>query len=107
MIVLTSFPTQLDYHLYTQPIPDTLVPSHFMSDNAREELQKRSEAAHSIPFPPYNLPDEFQGYHSLVPLEQASPDRRKFFSWFSIVYRATNANDGIAYVLRRVESVSI
>lgn len=77
-----------------------------MSDSVREELQKRSEATHSIPFPPYNLPDELQGYHSLVPLEQASSERRKFFSWFSIVYRATNVNDGLPYVLRRVESVS-
>lgn len=76
-----------------------------MSDNIREELQKRAEAAHVIPFPPYNLPDELQGYHSLVPLEQSSSDRRKFFSWFSTVYRATNASDGQAYVLRRVESV--
>lgn len=76
-----------------------------MSDNIREELQKRSEAAHSVTFPPYNLPDELQGYHSLVPLEQTPSDRRKFFSWFSTVYRATNANDGQPYALRRVESV--
>ena len=96
---------QLDYHLYTRPIPNTFIPSHFMSDDIREELQKRSEAAHSIPFPPYNLPDELQGYYSLVPLEQPPSDRRKFFSWFSTVYRATNANDGLAYALRRVESV--
>ncbi|KAF8548421.1 hypothetical protein OG21DRAFT_1516320 [Imleria badia] len=75
-----------------------------MSDNVREELQKRSEASHSIPFPPYNLPDELQGYHSLVPIEQTPSDRRKFFSWFSTVYRATNANDGLTYALRRVEN---
>lgn len=76
-----------------------------MSDDVREELQKRSEAAHSIPSPPYNLPDELQGYRSLVPLEQTPSDRRKFFSWFSTVYRAVNVNDGVAYALRRVESV--
>ncbi|KAG8215306.1 hypothetical protein J3R82DRAFT_8895 [Butyriboletus roseoflavus] len=94
----------LDYHLYTRPIPETFVPSHFMSDSVREELQRRSEAAHSITFPSYNLPEELQGYHSLVPLEQTQSDRRKFFSWFSTVYRATNAHDGQPYTLRRVEN---
>ncbi|KAF9238694.1 hypothetical protein BU15DRAFT_88313 [Melanogaster broomeanus] len=94
----------LDYHLYTNPIPETFTPSHFMSDSVREDLQKRSEAIHSIPFPPYNLPDELQGYYSLVPLEPTLTDRRQFFSWFSTMYRATNANDGIAYALRRVEN---
>lgn len=86
-------------------MPDTFIPSHFMSDSVREDLQKRSEVAHSIPFPPYNIPEELQGYHSVVPLEPTTSERRKFFSWFSTVYRATNANDGLAYVLRRVESV--
>ncbi|KAG9310982.1 hypothetical protein JVU11DRAFT_8860 [Chiua virens] len=94
----------LDYHLYTQPIPDSFAPSHFMSDNVREELQKRAEATHAVPFPPYNLPDELQGYHSLVPLEPTPSDRRKFFSWFSTVYRATSAKNGLPYALRRVES---
>ncbi|KIJ18269.1 hypothetical protein PAXINDRAFT_161688 [Paxillus involutus ATCC 200175] len=75
-----------------------------MSDNVREELQKRSEATHSTPLASYNLPDELQGYHSLVPLEPTPPDRRKFFSWFSTVYRATNASDGVAYALRHVEN---
>ncbi|KAF9221691.1 hypothetical protein BS17DRAFT_803255 [Gyrodon lividus] len=99
-----SFVQPLNYHLYTHSIPETFTPSHFMSDNVREELQKRSEATHSTPFASYNLPDELQGYHSLVPLEPTPSDRRKFFTWFSTMYRATNANDGVVYALRHVEN---
>ncbi|KIK23323.1 hypothetical protein PISMIDRAFT_29486 [Pisolithus microcarpus 441] len=95
---------QLDYHLYTNPIPETFAPSHFISDNLREELQKRSESSHTIPSMPYHVPEELQGYHSLVPLEPITPERRKFVSWFSTVYRATSINDGAAYVLRRIEN---
>ncbi|KAI6022849.1 kinase-like domain-containing protein [Pisolithus microcarpus] len=94
----------LDYHLYTNPIPETFAPSHFISDNLREELQKRSESSHTIPSMPYHVPEELQGYHSLVPLEPITPERRKFVSWFSTVYRATSINDGAAYVLRRIEN---
>ncbi|KAI6015683.1 hypothetical protein EDC04DRAFT_2608684 [Pisolithus marmoratus] len=94
----------VDYHLYTNPIPDTFAPSHFISDNLREELQKRSESVHTIPSIPCYVPEELQGYHSLVPLEPITPERRKFVSWFSTVYRATSVNDGAAYVLRRIEN---
>jgi len=53
--------------------------------------------------PGLNLPDELQGYHTLVPLESISGERRKFGNWYSTVYRATG-KDERGYVLRRVES---
>jgi len=55
--------------------------------------------------PAHNLPDELQGYHSFALLEPPVAERRKFFSWYSTVYRATSSNDGVAYALRRVESL--
>ncbi|KAI6015704.1 kinase-like domain-containing protein, partial [Pisolithus marmoratus] len=63
-----------------------------------------SESVHTIPSIPCYVPEELQGYHSLVPLEPITPERRKFVSWFSTVYRATSVNDGAAYVLRRIEN---
>lgn len=96
---------QLNYHLYSAPIPETFSHTHFLPDALREELQQRSETTRTAPALGFNLPEELQGYHTLVPLENiGSADRRKFGSWFSTVYRATNSTDGIAYVLRRIES---
>ena len=94
---------QLNYHLYTHPRPDSMQSRHFVSDTLREDLQKRSEAVHAPPPPGLSLPEEIQGYHSLVPLEAVIGERRKFGNWFSTVYKAINSNDGICYVLRRIE----
>jgi len=53
-----------------------------------------------------NLPEELQGYHTLVPLEaHEGTERRKLGNWFSVVYRAIRSSDGMPYALRRVESV--
>ena len=114
--------TQLNYHLYTAPsyVPglaksDKPQTSFFMSDTLRLELTKRSEAIRAVPPPSSssNLPDELQGYHTLVLLDQplpnsgpASKDRRpNFGAWHSSVYKATSSADGLAYVLRRIESM--
>ena len=94
----------MDYHLYSHPTPDAFPSTHFVPDAIREELHKRSEASHVVPIPGHNLPDELQGYHSLAPLEPSVTERRKFFTWYSTVYRATSSNDGVPYTLRRVES---
>lgn len=94
----------LDYHLYSHPTPDAFSSTHFVSDAIREELHKRSEASQLVPLPGHNLPDELQGYHSLALLEPSVTERRKFFSWYSTVYRATSSNDGVPYGLRRVEN---
>lgn len=95
---------KLNYHLYTQPIPSTMSPKHFICDSLREDLQSRSEISQTAPVPGLNLPEELQGYHTLVPLEQTTGDRRKFGNWYSTVYRATSSVDGAEYVLRRIEN---
>lgn len=98
---------QLNYHLYSQPLPDNMQQRYFVSDEIREELQKRSETVYTAPAPGLGLPEELQGYHSLVPLENTAGERRKFGSWVSTVYRAISSKDGLTYVLRRVESMSL
>ena len=95
---------QLDYHLYTQPRPESLAQRYFMSDDLREELQRRSATIRTAPAPGLNLPDELQEYHTLVPLEAVGGERRKFGNWYSTVYRAVKSSDGLPYVLRRIES---
>ena len=103
-----NYPRQpLSYHLYTAPAPSTFAPTHFVADNLREELSARSEAAFGGLRSNTGLPEELQGYHTLVPLETVGGERRKFGSWYSTVYRATSAKDGGAYVLRRLESAYI
>ncbi|KAF8064046.1 kinase-like domain-containing protein [Lyophyllum atratum] len=53
-----------------------------------------------------NLPDELQGYHTLVPLESTggTVERRKLGNWYSTVYRAIRTSDGLPYALRRIEN---
>ena len=77
---------------------------YFVSDDIREELQRRSEIIFTGPAPGLGLPEDLQGYHSLVPLENTAGDRRKFGNWVSTVYRAISSKDGLPYVLRRIES---
>ncbi|KAI9435510.1 hypothetical protein H4582DRAFT_2079614 [Lactarius indigo] len=90
----------LNYHLYAHP-PPSPPPSHFISPNLHTDLLLRSEIVHTAPAPGLNLPDEIQGYHTLVPLESTTGERRKFGNWYSTVYRATG-KDSRSYVLRRV-----
>jgi PAB-dependent poly(A)-specific ribonuclease subunit 3 len=111
--------TQLNYHLYTAPIPSLFEHSYFLSSTTREDLQRRSETIYFTPPHSLNLPDEIQGYHTLSPLEFIPPSssattasddgggRRKWGNWYSGVYRATKASDGVVYSLRRIESMSI
>ncbi|KAF9649713.1 hypothetical protein BDM02DRAFT_3113348 [Thelephora ganbajun] len=99
----TFIPQPLNYHLYSNPIPEAFTHNYFISDAIREELQKRSETIHTAPVPGLGLPEELQGYHTLVPLEATAGDRRKLGNWYSSVYRAVNSTDGVTYALRRVE----
>ena len=90
--------------------------NYFMSDDLREELQRRAAAVRAVPHAHFalGLPDELQGYHTLVPLDdpaslQPGPgqERRKFWNWLSSVYKAVSEKDGVTYALRRVESTCV
>ncbi|KAF6749542.1 hypothetical protein DFP72DRAFT_912891 [Ephemerocybe angulata] len=102
----------LNYHLYTPTTTPDFVPSttntHFVPPSAelRQMMQERSETIRGVAPPGLNLPDELQGYHTLVPLEvtPTGTERRKFGNWYSTVYRAIKASDGLPYVLRRIEN---
>ncbi|KLO17740.1 hypothetical protein SCHPADRAFT_820906 [Schizopora paradoxa] len=105
----TFFPPQetfvrqpLNYHLYSAPIPSERGRKFFISDKIREELTKRSEVSHTAPMPGQMLPEELQGYHSLVPMD--SVGIHKFSTWNTMLYRATKAADGVQYCLRRIEN---
>ncbi|KAJ4481109.1 kinase-like domain-containing protein [Lentinula aciculospora] len=101
----------LDHHLYTPAIPSAFVSSttgsHFIhpTPELRQTLQERSHTSRSATLLGSNLPEELQGYHSFVLIDTvSSPERKKFFNLNSVVYRAINSNDGIPYVLRRIEN---
>ncbi|KAI5118625.1 hypothetical protein M0805_006993 [Coniferiporia weirii] len=94
----------LNYHLYTLPVPTGEGRKFSISDNIREELLKRAEKIHMGPALGLPLPEEVQGYHSLVPLEIASSEKKKFGNWTSMVYKAIKISDGRAYTLRRIEN---
>lgn len=96
---------QLNYHLYTLPVPKAEGRKFFISDDIREELLKRSETIHQGPAPGLPLPEEVQGYHSLVPLEMPNTEKRKIMSWSTMTYKAIKTSDGRAYALRRIESM--
>ena len=55
------------------------------------------------------LPEELQGYHTLVPIEPsgANVERRKLGNWLSVVYRAIKTVDGTPRALRRIESACL
>ncbi|KAF8999784.1 hypothetical protein BDQ17DRAFT_1427525 [Cyathus striatus] len=103
----------LNYHLYTPAIPpeflNTDTDTHFVpnSTDLRQRLQSQSETIRSTAPLGLNLPEELQGYHTLVPLEPTAVDaeRRKIGgNWYSTVYRAIRTSDGVPYALRRVEN---
>ncbi|CAA7262110.1 unnamed protein product [Cyclocybe aegerita] len=101
----------LNYLLYTPSMPSQLIRNtintHFVppSNDLRQILQERSETARGVAPAGLGLPEELQGYHTLVPLEPTgNAERRKMVNWHSTVYRAINATDGLPYVLRRVEN---
>lgn len=81
---VTKFRHPLQYHLYNPPMPhvSNLHPQHlsanafFMSNDEREELQRKNEALHAALPPPElggpKLPEELHVYHSLVPIEPSA-----------------------------------
>ncbi len=104
---------QLNYLLYTPFTPAEQVrnpqATHFIpsSVDLRQTLQERSETARTVNLVDLGLPEELQGYHTLVPIEPvnvAAADRKKIGNWYSTVYRAIRTSDGAAHCLRRIES---
>ncbi|GJJ13967.1 hypothetical protein Clacol_008224 [Clathrus columnatus] len=115
---LATFARQpLNYHLYTPQTyhsnatkSDNPSASFFMSDDLRQDLTQQSELTRAVPtMTMLNLPEELQGYHTLVPLDStvavAGKERRpNFGNWYSSIYKATSATDGFTYALRRIEN---
>ncbi|EJD41089.1 hypothetical protein AURDEDRAFT_115616 [Auricularia subglabra TFB-10046 SS5] len=107
-------PQPLDYHLYTQTMPPRMVtdpqrphiPGYFMSEFTRDMLLRRAQLTRAAPPPgAFALPEEVSGYHSLVPIENIAPERRRTFGpHHGTVYRAVKTTDGLCYALRRVEN---
>lgn len=81
-----------------------------MSDTLRQDLTQRSEIIRSAPpLLMSNLPEELHGYHTLVPLDppvalNGKERRPNFGNWYSYIYKAISATDGLTYALRRIES---
>ncbi len=111
--ILTQNVVKLNYLLYAPTIGPELVrnttSSQFVPPSAelRQNLQEKSETIHgAAPVGMAGLPEELQGYHTLVPLEATGPgvERRKLGNWHSTVYRAIRGSDGVPHALRRIES---
>ncbi|ORX99458.1 hypothetical protein K493DRAFT_110095 [Basidiobolus meristosporus CBS 931.73] len=102
----------LQYHHYTSPSPLTsnlppnrkTIHSFFLSDELREELQKRNEATNHYA-QDSSMPSEVNTYHSLSLLDNPKiPKSKKLFGYSTSVYKAVSSNDEKPYVLRRVEN---
>lgn len=103
-------PFQLDYHLYTAPLPhvssnlQTSNPLHsfFIPDDIRRTFQARHEATYLPVGPSPGIPSELGVYHSLVQLEGPGGPSR-VYGHPAPVYRAVSTVDGNVYCLRRIE----
>ncbi|KAF7544655.1 hypothetical protein G7046_g9741 [Stylonectria norvegica] len=105
-----STPLQpLQHHLYAPvgPYREDLMPYHrithdfFLPEKAREEFQKRAEAALQV-MPNSQLP-QLDNYHSLVALDTTQRKNANVFGYPSWVYKATSTKNGNIYCLRRLE----
>lgn len=74
----------------------------FVSNELREELQKKSAASHQT-LPSSQLPSQIETYHSLVPLDTTRQRSISAFGYPSWVYKVQDSRDGNFYVLRRLE----
>ncbi|KAK9470026.1 uncharacterized protein V1510DRAFT_424207 [Dipodascopsis tothii] len=100
----------LQYHLYAPQPPHKVAlqpyqrtaQSFFLSDNLREEQQRKSEASLQV-LPSSNLPDNLHVYCSLVPLDTNADKSPRVFGHTSWIYKAFSTADGNTYALRRLE----
>ncbi|KAK9464377.1 hypothetical protein V1512DRAFT_282109 [Lipomyces arxii] len=100
----------LNYHLYAEMPPHKVhllpyqktVQGFFLSDNLREELQRKEEASLQV-LPNSALPEALDVYYTLVPLDTNAERSSRTFGYSTWVYKAFSKTDGIAYALRRLE----
>lgn len=103
----------LQYHLYApsslggrpsrQLLPhERTVQDFFISNNLREEMQRKNEAALQT-LPSSSLPEYVHVYHSLVPLDTSFDQNDRVFGYPTWAYKAVSSSDGLTYCLRRVE----
>ncbi|KAF2740750.1 PAB-dependent poly(A)-specific ribonuclease subunit PAN3 [Polyplosphaeria fusca] len=105
-----TFQTAPSFHLYwpTGPQPVNLLgyqrTAHdfFISEDLRQDLQKKSEVARQI-LPNSSLPP-IEQFHSLVCLDTAQHKTQSLFGYQSWVYKAVSSKDGATYALRRLEN---
>ncbi|KAK9243272.1 hypothetical protein V1506DRAFT_544948 [Lipomyces tetrasporus] len=104
----------LNYHLYAplSPYKVNLLPyqrtvqGFFLSDNLREELQRKTEASLQV-LPTSGLPDSLDVYYSLVPLDTNTEKSSRVFGYASWIYKAFSKSDGNTYALRRLEGFKL
>jgi PAB-dependent poly(A)-specific ribonuclease subunit 3 len=104
---------QLDYHLYTSPLPAVANPpldkyhlqSFFIPDDLRRFINARQESTYAqTPYVPnVPLPAEVGVYHSLACLGTASSIPSRVYGHPAPTYRAVSSVDGAVYCLRRIE----
>ncbi|KAF8425868.1 hypothetical protein EV426DRAFT_34063 [Tirmania nivea] len=105
----SNFSQPLQYHLYAPMGPHKQnldlnqrnIHNLFISDNLREELQRKSEASLQT-LQNVGLP-QVDAYHSLVPLDMTNQKSTQTFGYPSWIYKAFSSGDGKTYALRRVE----
>lgn len=96
--------------MYTKgapPHPDPFSTQHgyFVSDDIRQEIQRRAQDIWAPNLSLLSQPEEVHVYHTIMQLGDFTGDRKKTFgNWTSIGYRATSSLDGNVYALRRIES---
>lgn len=73
-----------------------------MSDNVREELQRKQEATLQR-LEASSLPLQINEYTQLVPLDPGNRGTAPTFGYPSWIYKALSNDDGNYYALRRIE----
>ncbi|KAK9480635.1 hypothetical protein V1514DRAFT_346026 [Lipomyces japonicus] len=104
----------LQYHLYAPLPPHPInhqpyqknVHSFFISDNLREELQRKAEASLQV-LPSSNLPEYVSEYYSLVPLDTSLEKNNRVFGYTTSVYKAFFEKDNLPYAIRRLEGFKL
>jgi PAB-dependent poly(A)-specific ribonuclease subunit 3 len=105
----SQFSATPQYHLYVPmgPYRENLLAyqrtahDFFISDELREDLQRKSDAAQQI-LPNSALP-QVDYFHSLVPLDKSNQKNPMTFGYPSWIYKTMSGRDGQMYALRRIE----